>query len=188
MAAEARAQVRFDPELVSSYRLLGYENRALDDEEFEDLGVDAGELGAGHHATALYEVRLADEVEPGARSGPPRCAGPTPATAAPTRPPAGVRAASESSPGPAFELAGAVADTALLIKGGGVRRRGLDELELRVSDLAARDVDGAEELLDGDQGGACGVLSRPYQPLSMPLPLVQLALHSLWFCKPLKGR
>ena len=50
----------FDPAVVESYRLIGYENRGLDDEEFRDDTVDAGELGAGHAVTALYEVRLAD--------------------------------------------------------------------------------------------------------------------------------
>jgi Ca-activated chloride channel homolog len=69
VAAEARTQVAFDPELVTSYRLVGYENRAIADEDFDDLSVDAGELGAGHRATALYEVRLAEGVEPGTPIG-----------------------------------------------------------------------------------------------------------------------
>ena len=62
VADDARAQVSFDPEVVESYRLLGYENRDLADESFEDDTVDAGELGAGHTVTALYEVRLRDGV------------------------------------------------------------------------------------------------------------------------------
>jgi Ca-activated chloride channel family protein len=69
VAAEARTQVAFDPGLVTSYRLVGYDNRAIADEDFEDLSVDAGELGAGHRATALYEVRLAEGVEPGTPIG-----------------------------------------------------------------------------------------------------------------------
>jgi Ca-activated chloride channel family protein len=69
VAAEARTQVSFDPELVTAYRLVGYDNRAIADDEFDDLSVDAGELGAGHHATALYEVRLADGVAPGTPIG-----------------------------------------------------------------------------------------------------------------------
>jgi Ca-activated chloride channel family protein len=69
VAAEARTQVEFDPELVSSYRLVGYDNREIADDDFEDLSVDAGELGAGHHATALYEVRLVDGVAPGTPIG-----------------------------------------------------------------------------------------------------------------------
>jgi Ca-activated chloride channel family protein len=60
VAEETRAQVTFDPDAVSSYRLLGYENRALADESFRDDAVDTGELGAGHAVTALYEVQLAE--------------------------------------------------------------------------------------------------------------------------------
>ena len=69
VAGEARTQVTFDPELVASYRLVGYDNRTIADEDFTDPGTDAGELGAGHHATALYEVRLAPGVDPGAVIG-----------------------------------------------------------------------------------------------------------------------
>lgn len=57
IAEETRAQVTFDPAAVESYRLVGYENRDLADESFRDDSVDAGELGAGHTVTALYEVR-----------------------------------------------------------------------------------------------------------------------------------
>jgi Ca-activated chloride channel family protein len=69
VADDARAQVEFDPDAVTSYRLIGYDNRAIDDDDFTDPAVDAGELGAGHHATALYEVRLADGVEAGTPIG-----------------------------------------------------------------------------------------------------------------------
>ena len=60
---------RSTPSWSTSYRLVGYENREIADDDFDDLCVDAGELGAGHHATALYEVRLADGVEPGTPIG-----------------------------------------------------------------------------------------------------------------------
>lgn len=59
IAKDAKAQVIFNPEVVSAYRLLGYENRALADADFRDDRVDAGEVGAGHSVTALYEVVLA---------------------------------------------------------------------------------------------------------------------------------
>jgi len=62
VAKEAKAQVEFDPETVASYRLLGYENRDVADRDFRNDRIDAGELGAGHQATALYEVRLRDGV------------------------------------------------------------------------------------------------------------------------------
>jgi Ca-activated chloride channel homolog len=57
VAEDARVQVQFDPDSVLEWRLIGYENRALDDESFRDDTVDAGEIGAGHTVTALYELR-----------------------------------------------------------------------------------------------------------------------------------
>lgn len=58
IAMDAKVQVEFNPEVVKNYRLVGYENRAVDDDEFRDNRVDAGEIGAGHSVTALYEVKL----------------------------------------------------------------------------------------------------------------------------------
>jgi Ca-activated chloride channel family protein len=58
IGSEARAQVEFD-RTVERYRLLGYENRDIADERFRDDTVDAGEIGAGHTVTALYELKLA---------------------------------------------------------------------------------------------------------------------------------
>ena len=58
VAKDTRVQVTFDPEVVRSYRLLGYENRAIADADFTNDRVDAGELGSGHQVTALYELEL----------------------------------------------------------------------------------------------------------------------------------
>ena len=58
IAKDAKIQVDFNPEVVSRFRLLGYENRRLNHEEFRDDTVDAGEVGSGHQVTALYEVKL----------------------------------------------------------------------------------------------------------------------------------
>jgi Ca-activated chloride channel family protein len=58
IALDAKVQVEFDPETVKSYRLVGYENRDVADDEFRDNSVDAGEIGAGHSVTALYEIKL----------------------------------------------------------------------------------------------------------------------------------
>ena len=58
IAKDAKIQVDFNPEVVSRFRLLGYENRRLNHEQFRDDTVDAGEVGAGHQVTALYEVKL----------------------------------------------------------------------------------------------------------------------------------
>jgi Ca-activated chloride channel family protein len=58
IAMDAKVQVEFNPEVVKNYRLVGYENRAVADDQFRDNSVDAGEIGAGHTVTALYEVKL----------------------------------------------------------------------------------------------------------------------------------
>ncbi len=62
IALDAKVQVDFNPEVVMRYRLVGYENRAVADDEFRDNSVDAGEIGAGHTVTALYEVKLYPEA------------------------------------------------------------------------------------------------------------------------------
>ena len=56
LANDVKIQVEFNPALVGAYRLLGYENRALEDEDFRDDSKDAGEIGLGHRVTALYEI------------------------------------------------------------------------------------------------------------------------------------
>ncbi|MBZ4419132.1 von Willebrand factor type A domain-containing protein [Myxococcus sp. RHSTA-1-4] len=58
VAKDVKLQVEFDPKAVARYRLIGYENRLLTKEQFSDDKVDAGEVGAGHAVTALYEVKL----------------------------------------------------------------------------------------------------------------------------------
>ncbi|MGE5462200.1 MAG: YfbK domain-containing protein [Syntrophothermus sp.] len=62
IAMDAKVQVDFNPEVVMRYRLVGFENRAIADEDFRDNSVDAGEIGAGHSVTALYEVKLYPEA------------------------------------------------------------------------------------------------------------------------------
>ncbi|MET4922862.1 von Willebrand factor type A domain-containing protein [Streptomyces sp. PSRA5] len=57
-ARDAKAQVAFDSDAVERFRLIGYENRAVADEDFRDDGVDGGEVGPGHTVTALYAVKL----------------------------------------------------------------------------------------------------------------------------------
>lgn len=56
IAADVKIQIEFNPAHVSEYRLIGYENRLLAEEDFDNDTVDAGEIGAGHQVTALYEV------------------------------------------------------------------------------------------------------------------------------------
>ncbi len=63
IAKDVKIQVEFNPAKIQSYRLLGYENRMLEDQDFEDDTKDAGEIGAGHTVTALYEIVPADGTE-----------------------------------------------------------------------------------------------------------------------------
>ena len=58
IAKDAKVQVDFNSEVVSRFRLLGYENRRLDHEDFRDDDADGGEIGSGHSVTALYEIKL----------------------------------------------------------------------------------------------------------------------------------
>ncbi len=58
IARDVKIQVDFNPDVVHSYRLIGYENRDVADKDFRNDAVDGGEMGAGHAATALYELKL----------------------------------------------------------------------------------------------------------------------------------
>jgi len=63
IARDVKIQVDFDPAVVRSYRLLGYENRDVADEKFRDDREDGGEIGSGHQVTALYEVKLYSHIK-----------------------------------------------------------------------------------------------------------------------------
>ena len=67
IAKDVKFQVEFNPARVKSYRLIGYENRLLNEEDFNDDKKDAGEMGSGHNVTALYEI-----VPSGSEEGTPR--------------------------------------------------------------------------------------------------------------------
>jgi Ca-activated chloride channel family protein len=60
IAKDVKIQVEFNPAVVAEYRLIGYENRMLRREDFNNDKIDAGEIGAGHTVTALYELTLVD--------------------------------------------------------------------------------------------------------------------------------
>lgn len=63
VAKDVKIQAEFNPQHVSAYRLIGYENRLLNDEDFDNDAKDAGELGSGHTVTALYEIIPAGSEE-----------------------------------------------------------------------------------------------------------------------------
>ena len=60
VAKDVKAGITFRKEYIESYRLIGYENKLLSQEEFEDSSTDAGEIGSGHTLTVVYEVKLTD--------------------------------------------------------------------------------------------------------------------------------
>ena len=66
IAQDVKIQVEFNPALVAEYRLIGYETRHLEREDFNNDAVDAGDIGAGHTVTALYEITPvgAGQVDP----------------------------------------------------------------------------------------------------------------------------
>jgi len=65
IAKDTKIQLELDPAFVQRYRLVGYENRILNKEDFEDDTKDSGELGAGHSVTAFYEVELTQSAKDG---------------------------------------------------------------------------------------------------------------------------
>ncbi len=136
IANDVKVQIEFNPAVVAEYRLIGYENRLLAREDFANDRVDAGDIGAGHEVTALYEIALAGEG--GERLPPLRYAGDRPGT-----PSAGgelahlrlryklpgqdrsrlietpvLRSSLRASPGPSLRWAAAVAGYADLLRGG----------------------------------------------------------------------
>ena len=64
IASDVKLQMEFNPQWVQEYRLLGYENRVLAREDFNNDNVDAGDIGAGHSLTAIYELTLTDAQKP----------------------------------------------------------------------------------------------------------------------------
>lgn len=62
VAKDVKAGITFNPEYVESYRLLGYENKQLSQDQFEDPNTDAGEVGSGHKLTVVYEIVLTDKA------------------------------------------------------------------------------------------------------------------------------
>jgi Ca-activated chloride channel family protein len=82
VAKDVKIQVEFNPESVRAYRLIGYENRLLRPEDFKDDTKDAGEVGAGHTVTALYELVPAGGPWSGPTVDPLRYQGPRSPTAA----------------------------------------------------------------------------------------------------------
>lgn len=150
VARDAKSQVEFDPEFVESYRLIGYQNRALEDDEFRDDTVDAGEIGAGHRVSALYELVPTDAVSDGTEVGEARLRWADPDTAETIEINAPITW-SQDEASETLRVAALVADSAELLKGNSiVSERGftLGDLREEAEALAGSDVAGIEELRD----------------------------------------
>ncbi len=151
VASDAKAQVVFDQDLVTSYRLVGYENRELDDSDFTDDTVDAGELGAGHQVSALYEVQPVAGAQPGAVLGTVGLRWADLDGGQAEQVDAEITVPDGATPSGALQLASVVADTAELLKGNVVvTERGvtLADLHERAQQLADQDVAGASDILE----------------------------------------
>ena len=141
---------RVRPRARSASRLVGYENRAMADESFGDLDADAGELGAGHHASALYDVRLAEGVRPGDQIGLAKVSG---GLRAPTPPASTARPSWPRSPGPDDGVAGPGHDRRGPGRGGQGRRgrlagRSEDVLTRAIALERSGGLPGASELVE----------------------------------------
>jgi Ca-activated chloride channel family protein len=146
IAADAKVQVELDPRTVSRYRLLGYENRDVADHRFRDDTVDAGEIGAGHSVTALYEIKLAEGAPRRAHLGVVRLRYRSRATDRIVEDSLEIRrsglARSWSAAPPGLRLAAVAAELAEVLKGSyWAREASLEEL-LRRAEAAERDFPG----------------------------------------------
>lgn len=150
VAKDAKIQVEFDPRTVAAYRLIGYENRALADQAFDDAAVDAGEVGAGHKVTALYEIRPKVHAGEGDALGTVRVRWRSVDSNEQREDALPLTLGDAGSPTGTLGVAAAVADLAQLIKSGEGPSRGettsLESLRQRVSALVEADAPGARDL------------------------------------------
>jgi len=119
IAKDVKLQVEFNPAAVRRYRLMGYENRDVADNDFRNDKVDAGEIGAGHNVTALYEVELVKDSKESLATVRVRAKAPNGTEAAEQSFPferSLLRASVEAS-SPDFRFALAVASTADILRG-----------------------------------------------------------------------
>ena len=119
IAKDVKIQVEWNEDTVLAYRLIGYENRDIADKDFRNDKVDAGEIGAGHQVTALYEVALKDDLSAGLGTVRVRNKAPGPDSPAVERRyevPAGVMATRFADATPQFRLQTAAAGFAEILR------------------------------------------------------------------------
>ena len=142
VALDAKAQVSFDRDAVLAYRLVGYENRAIGDNDFTNDDVAAGAIGAGHSVTALYALRLARDAAPGSHLATIRLRWTDPERGGPSELSREVSARDVAAPfaraDPHFRFDAIVAATAELVRGSELGSR----MDIRsVADLANREAE-----------------------------------------------
>jgi Ca-activated chloride channel homolog len=192
LAQDVKLQLEFNPQSVGSYRLIGYENRRLEARDFNDDDKDAGELGAGHGVTALYELI------PPTLATPKNGVDPTKYQSAPLptpghrgelctiklryQEPGGGRSrkiehvvrdadTALSATSPAFRFSAAVATFGMTLRGSPDRGKGSFELARELARGAmGRDLDGYQREFIGLIDRASGLVSAPVAtgPLVMP--------------------
>lgn len=141
VAKDAKIQVEFDPATVSKFRRVGYENRSLKNEDFRNDKVDAGEVGAGHRVTALYEIVLKPEAK--GRLAKVSIRYQEPDTKEVVEEQASIGAGQiTAKPGASFRLAAAVAEFARVLRGGS-KAKMKDVYEYAVP--AVQDLDALED-------------------------------------------
>lgn len=144
VAKDTKIQVEFDPRTVEAYRLIGYENRALADEDFDDAAVDAGEVGSGHRVMALYEVRPTTGAEVGDEIGTVRVRWRSVEGDEQHEDALRLTLEEAGEPGGTLGVAAAVADLARLVKTGDAADA--STLQRRVATLREQEAPGAPEL------------------------------------------
>ena len=136
VAEDARAQVTFDPETVARYRLIGYENRDIADEDFALDETDAGDLGSGHRVVALYEIEPAPGVTGDADLGSVELRWDEPSGGDERTTTTAIEVEADDDAPEATQVVGAVADLAEALQSSEPSPDALEELAERLEDLA----------------------------------------------------
>jgi len=149
IAKDVKLQVEWNPDTVLAYRLIGYENRDIADKDFRNDAVDAGEIGAGHQVTALYEVALKDDRSAGLGTVRVRNKAPGPESPAVERRyevPTAIIGQSFATASPQFRLQTAAAGFAEILRGS----PHMNEISLRMVGDIARDAKRVEYSEDSE--------------------------------------
>jgi Ca-activated chloride channel family protein len=149
VALDAKVQVEFDAGVVATYRLIGYENRAIADRDFRDPRVDAGAIGAGHAVTALYSLTLREDADRDDTLGTVRLRWTEPDASRESKLEQGISvrdiAGRFEATDPTFQLDALVAATAEALRGAAGSRPDLRDVA-EVANRASRDLPGTDEV------------------------------------------